>query len=69
MNTTRYLPEEQLIQKGLQALMKELGPVETRRFLNLPRLPRLESVEQHRQWQATLNQDEFFDEVFAVSEE
>ena len=67
MNVTRYLPEEELIQKGLHALMKALGPVETRRFLRLPRSQRLESVEQHRQWQATLNQEEFFDEVFAAS--
>lgn len=64
MNTVRYLTEDQLIQKGLTALMEALGPIETRRFLNLPRSRRLESVERHRQWQATLNQEEFFDEVF-----
>ena len=64
MNTTRYLTEDQLIQTGLSALMKALGPTETMRFLNLPRSRRLESVERHRQWQATLNQEQFFDAVF-----
>jgi hypothetical protein len=64
MNTTQYLPEEELIDKALQALMKALGPVEAIRFLNLPRSRRLESVERHQQWQATLNQEQFFDQVF-----
>lgn len=64
MNTTQYLPEEELIDKALQALMKALGPVEAIRFLNLPRSRRLESVERHQQWQATLDQEQFFDQVF-----
>ncbi len=64
MNTTEYLPEEELIDKALQALMKALGPVEAIRFLNLPRSRRLESVERHHQWQASLNQEQFFDQVF-----
>jgi hypothetical protein len=64
MSTTEYLPEEELIDKALQALMKALGPVEAIRFLNLPRSRRLESVERHHQWQASLNQEHFFDQVF-----
>jgi hypothetical protein len=64
MSTTQYLPEEELIDKALEALMKALGPVEAVRFLTLPRSRRLESVERHRQWQATLNQEQFFNQVF-----
>jgi uncharacterized protein YcgL (UPF0745 family) len=64
MNTTQYLAEEDLIDKALTVLMQSLGPIETMRFLNLPRQRRLESVERHRQWQATLNQEEFFHQVF-----
>jgi hypothetical protein len=67
MSTTQYLPEEELIDRALKALMKALGPVEAMRFLTLPRTQRLESVERHRQWQASLKPEEFFDQVFAPS--
>ena len=55
---------ENLIKKSIEILMKELGPVETIRFLNLPRKKRLESVKRHREWQKTLDKEKFFEEVF-----
>ncbi len=64
MKTTRYLSEEELIERGLKALMKALGPVETTRFLSLKRSSRLESVRRHRRWQATLDEIAFYDQVF-----
>lgn len=64
MKAIRYLTEEELIERGLEALMTALGPVETMRFLTLPRPRRLESVERHRRWQERLDQDQFFDQVF-----
>jgi hypothetical protein len=64
VNNVRYLPEEQLIHQALQALMTALGPVETTRFLTLTREERLESVARHQQWQASLDQNAFYDEVF-----
>jgi len=64
MKAMEYLPKENLVEQALVALMKALGPVETMRFLNLPQKPRLESVERHRKWQATLNQEDFFNQVF-----
>ena len=64
MNTTQYLTEEELIDRALKALLEALGPVEAMRFLTLPRPRRLESVKRHRQWQATLSKDKFFDETF-----
>lgn len=64
VNNVRYLPEEQLIHQALQALMTALGPVETTRFLTLTREERLESVARHQQWQASLDRNAFYDEVF-----
>ena len=57
MKTEKYLNEEELIRKAIGALIQELGPVETARFVNLPRPKRVESVKRHRQWQKSLDQD------------
>jgi hypothetical protein len=64
-----YLPEDKMIRRGLEALMAALGPVETVRFLTLPRQRRLESVRRHRQWQESLDQEQFFDQVFGTAKE
>lgn len=61
----RFLPEEQLIQRALEALMLSLGPIEAARFLSLARGERVESVVRHRQWQAGLERQTFLNEVFA----
>jgi hypothetical protein len=58
------MDEDLVIKKGVKALIKELGPVETIRFINLPKRKRLESVRRHRQWQRQLDKDGFFEEVF-----
>jgi hypothetical protein len=67
-DTITYLPEEQLVQKALEALMTALGPVEATRFLSLSREGRLESVARHHQWQESLDRDTFFNEVFGGNE-
>lgn len=64
MKTRTYLPEDKIIQRAVEALMKALGPVETVRFLTLPRRRRVESVRRHQRWQANLDQKRFLDEVF-----
>ena len=64
MKVERYLDEEATIRKGVDALVRELGPVEAMRFLSLPRERRQESVKRHREWQKTLDKKDFFDEVF-----
>lgn len=64
MKTPPYLREEELIERALTALLEALGPVEATRFLTLPRARRLESVKRHRQWQARLNPEQFFEQVF-----
>ncbi len=64
VNHVRYMPEEQLIDQALKALTAVLGPIETMRFLTLPREKRIDSVEQHRQWQESLDRNIFYDQVF-----
>ena len=64
MKAERYLNEEATIKKGVDALVKALGPVEAMRFLSIPRERRQESVKRHREWQKTLDKKSFFDEVF-----
>ena len=66
MKASVFTDEEQLITKAVDVLVKELGPVEASRFLALPRKKRVESVKRHRQWQAQLQQEEFFDRVFGA---
>lgn len=60
----RYMPEEQLIDQALKALTAVLGPIETMRFLALPREKQIDSVKRHRQWQESLDRDTFYDQVF-----
>ena len=64
MRTEKYMDEEAVIRRGVQALIKELGPVEALRFMNLPKKKRLESVRRHREWQKLLDKNRFLDEVF-----
>ena len=66
MKASIFTDEEQLITKAVDVLIRELGPVEASRFLTLPKKKRMESVKRHRQWQAQLHKDEFFDRVFGA---
>ena len=69
LKTPDYMPEDKMIRRAMEALMSALGPVETVRFLTLPRQHRLDSVRRHRQWQAQLEPKAFFDEVFASADQ
>lgn len=60
-----YLREEELIHRAIEALLSALGPVEATRFLTLPRTHTLDAVQRHQAWQADLDQQQFFDQVFA----
>ena len=64
MKAERYMDEDTLIRKSIKVLIDTLGPIETIRFLNLPRKKRIESVKRHREWQKMLDKDKFFNEVF-----
>ncbi len=59
-----YIEEEELLKKAIQALTETLGPLETFRFLAIPQKKRVESVKRHHQWQARLDEEQFFNEVF-----
>ena len=64
MKLAKIVPDNDLVKKGIEILFRELGNVDTIRFLSIPRGKRVESVKQHRDWQQTLDEDTFFDEVF-----
>ena len=68
MSEHTYLREEEMIHRAIQALLRDLGPVETTRFLTLPQRRRMDSVARHRLWQEDLDRDTFFDQVFDRSE-
>jgi len=58
------MDEEVLVKKSLNILIENLGPIETIRFLNIPKEKRIDSVKRHREWQKMLDKEEFFKEVF-----
>jgi hypothetical protein len=64
MSDHTYLPEDEAVERAIDALMQALGPIETARFLTLPRQRRLDSVTRHRGWQDSLDENQFFDLVF-----
>ena len=68
MKDHTFLREDEMVQRAIDVLMNALGPVETIRFLTLPRRRRLDSVTRHRQWQDSLDKDRFFDQVFGAEE-
>ena len=61
---TTLMNEEQLVKKATDILLKQLGPLESSRFLSLPHPKRMESVKRHREWQKNLNKDALFNKVF-----
>jgi hypothetical protein len=65
MRSVKYMDEEAVIEKAVKVLMKELGPVEAIRFINMPKKKRVESVKRHREWQKLLDKERFFNDVFA----
>jgi hypothetical protein len=68
MSEHTYLQEEEMIRRAIQVLVKELGPIETTRFLTLPPRHRLDSVTRHRLWQEGLDRERFFEQVFGAED-
>jgi len=64
MKPMKILDEEAIVKRAIDVLMKELGPIETVRFITVPKKKRMESVKRHREWQKLLDKDKLFDEVF-----
>lgn len=64
MKAIKALDDEKVIEKGMHALHRALGPTGTRRFITLARPRGEDSVTRHRKWQEKLDKDDFFDKVF-----
>ncbi len=64
MKAVKYMDEEVVIKKGIDLLIKGLGPMEAIRFMNLSQERKIDSVKRHRAWQKQLDKDRFFNEVF-----
>jgi len=64
MKAVKYMDEEMVIKKGVDLLIKGLGPLEAIRFMSISPERRTESVKRHREWQKHLNKEQFFNEVF-----
>lgn len=69
MKTIKYMDEKDVIKRGINALYKELGPVEARRFLSIPRIKHEDSVARHHRWQNSLNKEDFFEKAMAAHRE
>lgn len=69
MKTARYMDEDLVIRKGIDLLIKGLGPLETMRFMSIPKAKKIGSVKRHRAWQQQLKKDPFFDTVFSENYE
>jgi hypothetical protein len=65
MKNTALMNKKRLLRKGMEILMRELGPVETPRFLSLFPAKHAESVKRHRAWQSKLDKAAFFKQVFS----
>ena len=64
MKAVKYMDEEIVIKKGVDLLIKGLGPIEAIRFMSLSKERKIDSVKRHRTWQKQLDKDRFFNEVF-----
>ena len=64
MKNVKCLDRNENIQRGMYALYKEFGPVETRRFMSFTHpLKREDSVTRHRKWQDSVDPEEFIKEM------
>ena len=64
MKVVKYMDEEIVIKKGVELLIKGLGPMEAIRFMSLTKERKIDSVKRHRAWQKQLDKDRFLNDVF-----
>jgi hypothetical protein len=65
MKTAKYLDEKVVVERGVKALHRELGPVEARRFIAMAHHTREDSVVRHRKWQENLDAERFINQIIA----
>ncbi len=65
------MPENRRVYMDVCALCRPFDDQDQMRIhlLTLPRERRLESVRRHRQWQKSLDQEQFFGQVFGTRDE
>ncbi len=51
MKNAKYMDEENILEKGVDLLIKGLGLVQAIRFMNISKAFKMESVKRHRLWQ------------------
>lgn len=61
----KYMDEKKMIERGIKALHRELGPVEARRFIALASRKHEDSVTRHRKWQNRLDTEEFITDIMS----
>jgi hypothetical protein len=66
MKEHTYLQEDEMVRRAIDALLRDLGPVEATRFLTLPQRRRIDLVARHRLWQEGLDRERFFAQVFGT---
>jgi len=67
MRAIKCLGTDENIERGMNALYKNMGPVEARRFLlHVREMPREDSVNRHRRWQARLGKKAFVKRIMAA---
>ncbi len=64
MKVNTVLSEEQLIRQAMDILIEKLGILNATRFLALKQQNKLDAVARHQEWQAHLNKDQFFQQIF-----
>jgi hypothetical protein len=64
MTGTILMTDEQLISQAVETLMDKLGILEATRFLAFKSEEKSDYVKWHQEWQAQLDKEAFFDEVF-----
>lgn len=67
MKAVKCLETSEMIDRGMGALYKELGPVEARRFIAaIHEMPYDDSVKRHHRWQTNLDEKDFVKRIMAV---
>jgi hypothetical protein len=64
MKNVKYMDEENIIEKGINILIKGLGPAQAIRFMNISKEVKMESVKRHRLWQKQLDKEKFLKKIF-----
>jgi hypothetical protein len=62
--SVKLMNEEKLIKTAMDTLIKQLGILESNRFISLSAGKRTDSVRRHRDWQKNLSKNDFFKKVF-----